>query len=279
MSEKYILANGIRICYEIRGEGYPLILIHGFGVTKEEWIGQFIPLSEDFKVIRYDNRGAGKSDHPDEPYTMKLFADDLKALMDSLEIEQAHIVGWSVGGMIAQVFTLNYPEKVNELVLINTLPYWPGEETGLHMYKQSKIDALKAVKDDPVKAFYDSATPGFSRKFKKLLLEKPKEKIHGLFSAEDLIEKDKVNPITVQDIENYTHALGTYNVLEQLPHIKNKTLILCGSHDRSTPQSMNELIHEKIRNSKLIIIEKAGHGSPIERAPEINKYIVDFLQS
>jgi proline-specific peptidase len=278
MSEKYILANGIKICYEIRGEGYPLILIHGFGVTKEEWIGQFIPLSEHFKVIRYDNRGAGKSDHPNEPYTMKLFADDLKALMDSLEIEQAHIVGWSVGGMIAQVFTPHYPEKVKKLVLINTLPYWPGDETGLEMYKQSKIDALKAVKDDPVKAFYDTATPGFSRKFKKLLVEKPKEKIHGLFSAEDLIEKDKRNPITIQDIKNYTNALGTYNALESLPDIKNETLIICGTHDRSTPQSMNELIHERIPKSKLIILEKAGHGSPIERAPEINQYIIEFLQ-
>ncbi|MFX0057407.1 MAG: alpha/beta fold hydrolase [Candidatus Hodarchaeota archaeon] len=278
MVKDYAKVNGIKICYEIRGEGYPLILIHGFGVTKEEWIGQFLPLSEFFKVIRFDNRGSGKSDHPNEPYTMKLFADDLKGLMENLLIEQAHIVGWSVGGMIAQVFTLNYPEKVNKLVLINTLPYWPGEETGLDMYKQSKIDALKAVKEDPVKAFYDSATPGFSRKFKKLLMEEPKEIIHGLFSAEDLIEKDKRNPITVQDIENYTHALGTYNVLEKLPNIKKETLILCGTHDRSTPQSMNELIHEKIPNSKLIILEKAGHGSPIERAPEINKYIIEFLQ-
>jgi proline-specific peptidase len=279
MTENYTLVNDIKICYEVRGDGYPVILIHGFGVTKEEWIGQFIPLSDYFKVIRFDNRGSGKSDHPNELYTMKLFADDLKGLMKNLQIEQAHIVGWSVGGMIAQVFTLNYPEKVNKLVLINTLPYWPGEKTGLDMYKQGKIDALKAVKEDPVKAFYDSATPGFSRKFKKLLMEKPKEKIHGLFSTEDLIEKDKRNPITVQDIENYTHALGTYNVLEKLPNIKNETLILCGSHDRSTPRSMNELIHEKIPNSKLIILEKAGHGSPIEKAPEINKEIIEFFQS
>lgn len=277
MTEYFVQANGIKICYEVLGSGYPVILIHGFGVTKEEWIGQFIPLSEHFKVIRFDNRGSGKSDHTNEPYTMKLFADDLKAFMESLEIEQAHIVGWSVGGMIAQEFISNYPEKVNKLVLINTLPYWPGEEIALEMYKNSKIDALKATKEDPVKAFYDTATPGFSRKFKKLLMEKPKEKIHGLFSAEDLIEKDKRNPQTIQDIENYTHALGSHNVLERLPNIKNETLILCGTHDRSTPQSMNELIHEKIPNSKLVIIEKAGHNSPIERAPEINQYIIDFL--
>ena len=277
MGEQFANVNGIKICYEVLGEGEPLFLLHGFGVTKEQWIGQFIPLSKHFKVIRFDNRGSGKSDHPNMPFTMKLFADDLKGLMEYLQIEQAHIVGWSVGGMYAQEFAFHYPEKVKKLVLINTLPYWPGEETALNMYKQSKIDDLEAFKVDPVKRFYQTATPGFSRKFKKTLEEDPNKKIHSLFSANDLIEIYKTNPRTVQDIENYTHALGNHNVIDKLPSIKKETLIICGTHDRSTPQLMNEIIHQKLQNSNIIILEKAGHDSPIERAPEINQDIIDFL--
>jgi len=279
MVESFVNVNGIQICYEILGEGEPIILVHGFGVTKEEWIGQFLPLSKHFKVIRFDNRGSGKSDHPNQRYTMKIFADDLKVFIENIGLDKANIIGWSVGGMFAQEFAINYPEKVDKLILINTLPYWPGEATGLDMYKQSKIDAYHARLEDPVKYFYDTATPGFSRKFKKLLLEEPKKKIFGLFSAEELIEKDKNNPITIRDIENYTHALGTHNVLDRLPNIKSRTLIITGTHDRSTPQSMNEIIHEKVPNSKLIVLEKAGHGSPIERAPEINQLIIDFLKN
>ena len=104
MTELYANISGLKICYEIKGDGYPLFLVHGFGVKKETWVSQFTPLSEKFKVIRFDNRGAGKSDRPSSPpYTMELFADDLKGLMDYLQINKAHIIGWSVGGMIYRI--------------------------------------------------------------------------------------------------------------------------------------------------------------------------------
>jgi 3-oxoadipate enol-lactonase len=279
MGESFAEANGIKICYEIAGEGDPLFLIHGFGVTKEEWIGQFIPLSKHFKVIRFDSRNSGKSDHPTKKFTFKVLAEDTKALMDALGIDKAHIIGWSVGGMVAQEFAIHYPEKLMKLVLINTFSHWPGDDTGIEMYKQGKIDNMNAVKNDPVKGFYDYATPGFSRKFKKLLMENPKKKIHGLFSAEDLIEKDKNNPVSEQDIENFSYGLSQFNVLDRLSEIKNKTLIIAASHDRSMPVSVNKIIHDNIPNSKFEVIEKAGHTSPIERAPEINELIINFLKS
>jgi proline-specific peptidase len=278
MVESFIEANGINICYEILGEGEPLLLIHGFGVTKEEWIGQFIPLSKHFKVIRFDNRDSGKSDHPIEKFTYKVLADDTKALMDALSIEKAYIVGWSAGGMVAQEFAIHYPEMVTKLVLINTFSHWPGDDTAIGMYKQGKIDRMNAIKENPIKAFYDTATPGFTRKFKKELMENPKKKIHGLFSAEDLIENDKNNPISEQDIENYAYGLSQFNVLDRLSDIKNETLIIASSHDRSMPVSVNKIIHDNIPNSRFEVIEKAGHSSPIERAPEINELIIKFLK-
>ena len=95
--------NGIKICYEIHGDGYPVILVHGFGSKKEAWVAQTSPLAEYFKVITFDNRGAGKSDRPDGPYTMEIYADDIRGLMDFLKIEKAHVLGWSLGGMLSLI--------------------------------------------------------------------------------------------------------------------------------------------------------------------------------
>jgi proline-specific peptidase len=278
MSKKFAEINGIKICYEIKGEGEPLILVHGFGANKEVWIAQFEPLAEHFKVIRFDNRGAGESDRPDIPYTMEMFADDTAGLMDYLNIQKTHILGWSLGGMIVQQFAVKYPERINKIVLINTLPKWPGDETGLKMYEQSQIDDYHRKMEDPKKAFFEGAKMGFDRSFRKEMEQNPQKKFYGLFSAEDLIKISATNPSTPQDIKNQAHALGTYDVFDQLPQIKNKTLILAAEKDRQTPKIMNQKIHEQIPNSKLIIIENAGHESPKEKALEVNQYIIDFLK-
>ena len=113
MTEQYADVNGIKICYEIHGKGYPIIFIHGYGAKKETWIAQIGALSEKFKVIILDLRGTGKSDRPNMLYTMDLFVDDVKALMDFLNIKKAHMAGRSMGGMIAQHLVLKYPKSVS----------------------------------------------------------------------------------------------------------------------------------------------------------------------
>jgi proline-specific peptidase len=276
--EKFAEINGIKICYEVKGEGEPLILVHGFGADKEVWIAQFEPLAEHFKVIRFDNRGAGKSDRPDEPYKMEMFADDIAGLMDHLGIEKAHILGWSLGGMIVQTFAINYPARLEKLILINTLPQWPGDETGLEMYKESQISKYYRMQENPREAYFEGAKMGFDRKFRKKMENNPDKVFYGLFSANDLIEISKTNPSRPQDIKNQAHALGTYDAYDDLPSIEAETLILTADKDRQTPKIMNERIHEQIPNSKLIVIENAGHESPREKAPEVNQYIIDFLK-
>ncbi|MHA1273430.1 MAG: alpha/beta fold hydrolase [Promethearchaeota archaeon] len=273
--------NGIKIFYEIHGEqnDEPLILVHGFGASRLVWRAQVKPLSEHFKVIIFDNRGAGKSDRPNEPYTMEMFADDLNGLMEYLKIDKANILGWSLGGMIVQTFAIKYPERVKKLILINTLPRWPGDEKGLQMYIDAQIKNYEEKIKDPLKAFFDGAIMGFSRQFVKQMKEDPKKKFYGLFSAEDIAKDRATDPATPQDIKNNAHALGNFDVVDKLHEIKAETLIICAEKDRQTPKSQNEIIHEKIPNSKLIVIPKVGHDSPFEKAPEINQYIIDFLKS
>lgn len=270
--------NGIKISYEIFGEGFPLILIHGFGSKKEVFIAQINELSKDFKVIRFDNRGAGQSDRPIGAYNMEMFADDVKGLIDYLKIEKTHILGYSLGGMIAQQFAINYPERLEKLILINTTSYFPADETGIEMYKQSKISYYNSLMEDPVKTFYDNATPGFSRNFKKRMLADPKQKFYDSFSAEDLIEMKKMNPATPDDITSQAEALKGFDLRDKLSNVNTNTLIITATHDKTLPKLMSDIIHEKLPNSELAVIEKAGHSSIQEKAPEINNLILDFLK-
>ena len=273
---KYADVKGIKICYEILGEGEPVFLVHGFGAKKETWIAQFKPLSEHFKVIRFDNRGAGKSDRPKGAYTMEFFADDIVDLMDFLKIDKAHIIGWSLGGMIVQNFVLKYPNRVNKVVLINTNYGFPDEK-GPEVYKNMRIEEVKLKEVDPEKAFWDGTRTGFYMKFRKQLEANPSKKWYDLWSAEDLIRESTIDPPTIEDIEVQAAALKTHHTLDRLDQIMSPTLLIASSHDRLTPQSSMEEIHSKIPNSTIEVIEKAGHNSPLSKAPEVNKIIIDFL--
>ena len=277
MTDLFADVNGIRICYEILGEGELVLLVHGLGSKKESWIGQFKPLSEPFKVIRFDNRGAGKSDRPKGNYSMEVFADDITGLMDYLKIDKAHIIGWSLGGMIVQNFVIKYPERVNKMVLINT-NYGTPDESGAEVYKNMRLADLKLRKEDPEKAFWQSVRGGFYIKFRKQMEAEPSKKWHGLWSAEDLIKESMINPPTIEDIEVQAKAVNTHHTLERLSEIKNESLLITSTHDRVIPTSVMKEMHERIPNSTLKIIDKAGHGSPRSRAPEINEMIIDFLK-
>jgi 3-oxoadipate enol-lactonase len=107
----------INIYYEIHGKGEPLVLIMGYGLSSAAWSPVLPALAQKYKVITFDNRGAGKSDKPDGPYTMDMMAGDLAGLLDAIRIKAAHIFGISMGGMIAQHFALRYPERVRSLIL------------------------------------------------------------------------------------------------------------------------------------------------------------------
>jgi pimeloyl-ACP methyl ester carboxylesterase len=279
MTGQFAEVNGIKLSYEMAGEGKPVFLVHGFGVSKEVWIAQFQPLAKEFKVIRFDNRGAGNSDRPNEPYMMEMFADDIRGLMDDLNIEKASVIGWSLGGMIAQHFAIKYQKRLDKLILINTMAQWPSDKSGLEMYKNSQIEGYYNTMKDPVSTFYERAKMGFTRDFLKEMKADPKKKFFGLWSAEDLIEQSKINPSTPQDITNQVNALGHMDVIDQLKAIKNEVLVICADKDRQMPKAVNVKIYENLPNAKLVVIEGAGHDSPKERAPEINQLIIDFLKS
>ncbi len=277
MSEAFAEVNGIKICYLSQGEGFPTFLLHGFGSKKEGFMAQIPELSKHFKIIAVDMRGAGKSSRPNYHYSMDIFVEDIKGLIDFLKIEKINLIAHSFGGMIAQNVVVKYPEIVNKLVLINSLPKIP-DGYDPEPYIQMRIKGLELRKKDPVKAFWESTQFGFYHKFREKMLDNPKEKFHGLWSVEDLIDYYTTDPPTPHDIRNISYSFKTHNAFNNLHKIKQETLLLTASHDVLVPKERMMEIHNLIPNSTLKVIEKAGHESHKSNAPEINQMIIEFLK-
>lgn len=270
--------NNINIAYEIYGDGEPVILIHGYSYNKSAWIAQIDDLSKYFKVIALDVRGSGESSHPEEAFTIDTLVEDLKGLMDFLKLEKAHLMGWSMGGMIIQNFVLKYPERADKLVLFATNAGLPSKD-GILMLRDSLIEVYEMRKTDPEAAFFKLAKFMHSTRFRKKMEKDPSESIHGIVTTEELIKDSMENQTTPIDLKHLADVIGEHHTLERLNEIKNETIIIVGSKDTITPLISNELIHEKLPNSTLKVIQGAGHKVFFENQPEVNPIIIDFLKN
>jgi proline-specific peptidase len=266
--------NGIKLYYEIHGDGYPLFMLHGYGATSKVWIGQIGALSDHFKVIVYDQRSSGKSDHPDEDYTLDTLVEDLKGLMDFLKVDKAHLMGQSMGGWVSQNFTLKYPDKVNKLVLIGT----NHKGAGLNILKNTLIDLYELAKTDKEEAFWKYAKLMHHRKFLKEMKANPKKKFYDLWSAVDLIEEFTDNEMTPEDYERFAKAGSMHDLLDRLSEINQPSIIIGGDKDKMSPKLVLDEMHEALPNSRLELIDNAAHHVFIEQAPKVNQLFIDFLK-
>ena len=277
MADQFMDINGVKISYQVLGEGHPLVLLHGFAMYKEFWQWHTKELSKEFKVITPDIRGCGSSDHPAEQFSMELLADDVKNLLDRLNIEEAHLGGHSFGGNIAQQFALKYPKHLNKLVLMSTFASLPMDQSGLEMYKKSQLLFYEAKINDPTKAFWNKMKQRFSRNFFKDMNQNPSKVFHNMFSAVDLMNLEKTKGTSEpQDILNLIYAITTHNTVERLKEIENETCILAAAKDRIVPLLAGEFLNKNIANSKITTFE-SGHFFMLEEAPEFIKEMRNFL--
>jgi len=256
----------INIYYEIHGKGEPLVLIYGYIGHSGLWFRQIPILAKKYRVIAFDNRGVGRSDKPNIPYTMAMMAGDVAGLLDTIGIDAAHIFGISMGGMIAQHFALNYPQRVISLIL--------GCTTcgGVHS-TQPKPESLAAFSD-------------FER-LKKTPEEFVRQLMPFCFSQEfinknpDIIDKRVAKqleyPAPPHGATRQAEAILGHDTYELLPKIKLPTLVIAGGSDRLIPVENSRLLASKIPTAELVIIKGAGHEFFIEDAEEANKKVLSFL--
>lgn len=259
--------DDIELYYIKEGEGEPLVFLSGLG-SKMSWNYQIPFFKQKMMVIAPHNRGAGKSSRPNYPYTMDMFVEDLKQLLDYLGIRQnIHLCGLSMGGMIAQNFILKYPQMIKTLILCATFARNGTESSN------SIIEAQRLMEDfDLEHKFKVRAAALYSRPFRKKM-KQDKELFETI--KHDFME----DPITLQDWINQGAAVSEHNTEARLHTIKQPTLILLGDDDHIMPTlKFSKTLNEKIPNSKLGIIKDVGHRFTDEKPELVNNMIWNFIK-
>lgn len=264
----HVRSGEISLWYETFGSGEPLLMLMGLGGTIQAWGLQIPTLSRHFRLICPDNRGAGRSDKPPGPYSMAQFMDDVSAVLDAEGIDSAHILGASMGGLIAQEYCLRHPRRVRSLVLACTGPGFsdpartPASPEAL---APILMDRRQATQEQVVEAlmevFYH---PDYLARIPDL--------------AQKLLKIERANPQPVHAFEAQLQAILAQEPLSpRLGGVRAPTLVLHGEHDQVWPLGNARALAEHIAGAKLVVIPGSAHMFLIEKPHEFNQAVLDFL--
>jgi 2-hydroxy-6-oxo-6-(2'-carboxyphenyl)-hexa-2,4-dienoate hydrolase len=259
--------------YTVKGEGEPLILIHGYGAGIWVWEKQIDFLSRFYRVYALDLIGHGFSDRPGIDYTPEAYVECLKGFMDETGIEQATLIGNSMGGGVAWVMAVVFPERVRKLVLINSAP-----PDVLRQVRNDSFRTLVAIKDIPLLPRLVLACR--TKRDIKWVLQECVADIKTI-TPEILnrqVQISKIKGTTWALYSTFKNAGEALVYKNDLGRIGHPTLLLWGKRDLIFPPPVGEYFHRTIRNSELILIEDSGH-IPMWETPEVvNDAILSFLK-
>lgn len=263
-----IEVNQVHLAYEIHGQGLPLVLIAGLGYDRWMWHKMVPSLAEHFQVISFDNRGVGESDIPAGPYTAQMLADDTAGLLQALGIEQAVIMGHSMGGFIAQALALSRPDLVHTLVLSATNfggpRHVPITPEAMAVLTDTTSDPLTRLR----RGILISCAPGFEQRQPKVV--------------EEWLQYRAAHPINLQGYQAQM-GIGLALLAEaasfelRLPQIQTPTLILFGRHDKVVPPGNAALLARQIPGSQVVILPGAGHFYPLETPQAASQEVIEFV--
>ncbi|REK23880.1 MAG: alpha/beta fold hydrolase [Actinobacteria bacterium] len=236
--------NGdVELAWEQVGSGSPLLLIHGLGYARWGWEPLVPLLAEHFLVISFDNRGIGESDVPDGPYTAGDMAGDALAVLDAANVTRAHVVGTSLGGMIAQELAIETPARVDRLVLLSTTP---GASLG-HPMPQETIALLEEA---------SSLEPAVAL---KKFVENALGTNPDTETVEQILEHRLSNPQDPGGWAAQAHAGTTYDGKDGVHLISNPTLVMTGTEDRVVDPANSQVLADSIPEATLETVEGGGH--------------------
>jgi len=255
----------IEIYYEIHGNGpRMLVMIRGLGSNLLSWYEQLDEFARHYKCVVFDNRGAGRTDKPDAPYSIKQMADDTAGLMDALGITRAALLGISMGGMIAQEFALNHQEKLSCLILGCT--HFGGKGV-----VQSSPEIVAAVVAGP------KATP-----------EQQRLQLQAVFSDDTINNRPEVvaksnriraqYPIPPFALARQVQGIGAFDASARLGNIKVPTMVITGREDRLVAPQNSKLIAERIAGAKLVELP-GGHLFMAEYPEQFNRAVIEFMDA
>ena len=271
--EGKVEVNGVNLWYRISGDGEPVAQIHGAGFGHFNFDPATPELSRHFKVVDYDMRGYGQSDRPIQHYDMEVWADDLAGLMDALEIEEAHIHGTSMGGMIAIAFAGKYPERTTSVV-INCAAAKLGV-TGRLIFK-NWIDIARMDPEGPGSRLLAELIT-WQALSKRFLEEQDAEELTGLIQ-QILRDSNRIEVFTAA-----CQAMCDMDLTSWLPKITSPALVLGGDEDLMTPWDQGaggvgqEGIYREIAGAKKHVVRGSGHSTVFDNTEEHNRVVIDFF--
>lgn len=255
------MAKEVELYYETIGQGFPLVLIHGWSADGLSYLFQ-IPLAYHYQLILPDLRGHGRSPKPQTKCTAETLASDVSRLLEKLAVEKAIVCGGSLGGAVALQFALDYPKKVEALILVNTA----STLSSIREFFNGCIAVLSAPNPVEMLKGMISSLPGMDEVLKSPI---------GSMYMESSIER--LGGIEPESLIEVTRGMEGFDVTDRLSEIKAPTLIIAGEKDSILPPSLSEEMHKRIAGSEYIVIN-TEHGTPFARPDEFNKVVWNFLK-
>jgi len=258
-----IHVNDVDLYFELHGlEGAPVLVLNNGVIMNAatSWVYQTSVLAKYYRLLQYDCRGQGQSDHPEGSYTMEIHADDLAGLLDALNIKQAHLAGISYGGEVAQAFALKYPMKTCSLILADTVSEVQPE---LRYVIHGWIDALASGE---ASVFFNATVPwNFSPQFVR--------------ANPDVMTnaQERYTLLDFQAIIRLCECFLAVDFTTRLHEIKVPTCVIVGEKDLLKGPEYAHIIAREIPHAELHILLGAGHATCWERAAEFNTIILGFL--
>jgi 3-oxoadipate enol-lactonase len=254
--------QGTRIYWEEEGHGVPVLLIMGLGWASYLWHRTKPLVAKQYSAITLDNRGVGRSDVPAGPYPISLMASDAVAVLDAAGVDSAHVIGMSMGGMIAQEFALQYPKRVLSLILGCTASGGPhavqAQPEVLQILTRRSMDPEEAAR--AINPFiYDANTP-----------------------LKRIDEDMKIRMQWIPTVDGYMaqlHGIIAWEAYSRISQITAPTLLIHGESDRLIPSANAKLIAERIPGAKLVMIPHASHIFATDQPDVAHQAIFEFLSA
>ena len=258
-----VTINGLQIAYERRGEGAPLVLLHGAISDSRIWQPQLEDLSKTFEVVAWDAPGCGRSDDPSETFRLSDYADSLAGFITALDLKHPHVLGLSFGGGLALEFYQRHPKIPRSLILASAYAGWAGSlspeavNQRLNNGIQQSTKPPRQVVDTWIPTLFSKSTPDYI-----------KEK-----TAEIMAD---FHPVGMRVM---LRAFAEADLRHMLHTIRVPTLLLYGQEDRRSPQHVAQNLHKHIPDSELVFLPGVGHLSNMEAPERFNAAVRDFLTS
>jgi 3-oxoadipate enol-lactonase/4-carboxymuconolactone decarboxylase len=252
--------NGISLFYDLVGpaDGPVVVFSNSLGTTIEMWDEVVPALAGRYRCLRYDTRGHGRSQVVDKPITIDDLADDLAGLLDALAIEDAHVVGLSIGGMTGQAFALRHPQRLRSLTLMATTAHMPPPETWTERAILVREQGTQALAEATMGRWF---TPGFRERAPAGVAA-----VRARFVATESV-----------GYAVCCGAIGAMDLRASIKAIAAPTLIISGAQDPATPPAAGEYIRSCIADSEFIVLSRAAHLLAVEQPEAVAAHLLAFL--